>query len=63
MSHRPYVEDTPPVDTEAVPSKRAIAKEELVDIESRLAPFFPQPLAAESPTRDGVARGWLPPLR
>jgi hypothetical protein len=50
-------------------SRRAIAKADLVDIESRLAPFFPQQLAsvgartAETPISEDSARTWVPPLR
>jgi len=58
-------------DTWSVPSKRAIAKAaaaQLVDIESRLAPFFP-PVATlparsiEAPDYENVTPGWTPPLR
>jgi hypothetical protein len=50
------------VDAGSVPSKRAIAKGDLVDIESRLAPFFPQQAANEAPTLDDRS-AWVPPLR
>ena len=59
------------VDTGSVPSKRSIAKtdaSQLVDIEARLAPFFPQvakPPAGsmEAPDCEGSALAWTPPLR
>ena len=59
------------VDAWKVPSKRAIAKTaaaQLVDIESRLAPFFPQVAtvtarSTEAPDCESVTPGWTPPLR
>jgi len=46
-----------------MPSKRSHAKTEFVDIESRLAPFFPQQATSEAPVYDDAAGGWVPPLR
>jgi len=52
-SARPIPVDADTFDTGSVPSKRAIAKAdaaELIDIEARLAPFFP-PQDTTSPGR------------
>jgi hypothetical protein len=51
------------VDAACMPSKRAMAKADQVDIESRLAPYFPQPAANEAPVYDHSVSSWVPPLR
>jgi hypothetical protein len=57
LGQRPHAGAGTHLDTGSVPTKRALAKAdaaELIDIEARLAPFFPPPVAGVVRPREGA---------